>query len=203
MTFALTESSARISAADGRSAAGLIRSAAHCPYRPRRSACHAVSALFARHQVPVYRFILRFVRDESHGRGCAERSASSDVWRQAALAEGRSSVSTWLLAIARFKALSARRRRVDAELDTQDRRARCRFGRHAGNCAGEEGHRRISCPAARPKLSPGSKARSSISPTITRRSVTEVAEIVGIPEATVKTRMFYARRKLAQLVQAA
>jgi RNA polymerase sigma-70 factor (ECF subfamily) len=35
------------------------------------------------------------------------------------------------------------------------------------------------------------------------KSVSDVAEIVGIPEATVKTRMFYARRKLAELVQAA
>ena len=31
--------------------------------------------------------------------------------------EGRSAVTTWLLSIARFKALSARRRRSDAELD--------------------------------------------------------------------------------------
>jgi RNA polymerase sigma-70 factor, ECF subfamily len=34
------------------------------------------------------------------------------------------------------------------------------------------------------------------------KSVEEVAEIVGIPEATVKTRMFYARRKLAELLKA-
>ena len=40
-----------------------------------------------------------------------------DVWRQAASFEARSSVSTWLLAIARYKALSAQRRRTDAELD--------------------------------------------------------------------------------------
>ena len=35
------------------------------------------------------------------------------------------------------------------------------------------------------------------------RSVSEVAEIMGIPEATVKTRMFYARRKLSELLLAA
>ena len=35
------------------------------------------------------------------------------------------------------------------------------------------------------------------------RSVTEVAEILGIPEATVKTRMFYARKKLSELLLAA
>ena len=40
-----------------------------------------------------------------------------DVWRQADRFEGRSAVSTWLMSIARFKAISARRRRTDAELD--------------------------------------------------------------------------------------
>src|SRR5216684_1568984 len=35
------------------------------------------------------------------------------------------------------------------------------------------------------------------------KSVREVADIVGVGEATVKTRMFYARKKLADLVAAA
>jgi len=35
------------------------------------------------------------------------------------------------------------------------------------------------------------------------KSVGEVAEIVGIPENTVKTRLFYARKKLAELLKAA
>jgi RNA polymerase sigma-70 factor (ECF subfamily) len=33
------------------------------------------------------------------------------------------------------------------------------------------------------------------------KSVKEIAEIVSISEATVKTRMFYARRKLAELLE--
>jgi RNA polymerase sigma-70 factor (ECF subfamily) len=35
------------------------------------------------------------------------------------------------------------------------------------------------------------------------KCVEEVAEIVGIPENTVKTRLFYARKKLADLLKAA
>jgi RNA polymerase sigma-70 factor (ECF subfamily) len=35
------------------------------------------------------------------------------------------------------------------------------------------------------------------------RTVEDVAQIVGIPENTVKTRMFYARKKLAELLRAA
>jgi RNA polymerase sigma-70 factor (ECF subfamily) len=76
----------------------------------------AMQALFARHRTPVYRWLLRFVSNET----LAEDLLSEvflDVWRQAGRFEGRSSVSTWLISIARFKALSARRRRVDAQLD--------------------------------------------------------------------------------------
>ena len=35
------------------------------------------------------------------------------------------------------------------------------------------------------------------------KSVEEVAQIVGIPENTVKTRLFYARKKLAELLKTA
>src|SRR6266446_7888780 len=73
----------------------------------------ATRALFGRHRVRLYRWLLRLVGDEV----LAEDLLSDvflDVWRQAAAFEARSSVSTWLLAIARHKALSARRRRTDA-----------------------------------------------------------------------------------------
>src|SRR5262245_31927274 len=76
----------------------------------------ALRALFARYRVRVYRWLLRLVDDEA----LAEDLLSEvflDVWRHAASFEARSSLSTWLLAIARYKALSARRRRTDAELD--------------------------------------------------------------------------------------
>ena len=76
----------------------------------------AMQALFARHRTPVYRWLLRFVGNET----VAEDLLSDvffDVWQQAGRFEGRSAVTTWLLSIARFKALSARRRRTDATLN--------------------------------------------------------------------------------------
>ena len=75
-----------------------------------------MQVLFARHRTPVYRWLYRFVGNET----VAEDLLSDvffDVWQQAGRFEGRSAVSTWLLSIARFKALSARRRRTHAELD--------------------------------------------------------------------------------------
>ena len=78
----------------------------------------AMQVLFARYHVRVFRFVVRLVRDEA----TAEDVISEvflDVWRQAGRFEGRSTVSTWLLAIARFKAISAVRRRRDEELDEE------------------------------------------------------------------------------------
>src|SRR5215813_6202081 len=78
----------------------------------------ALQVLFGRHNVHVYRFVLRFLNDEA----AAEDMVSEvflDVWRQADRFEGRSQVSTWLMAIARFKALSSMRRKPDEELDEE------------------------------------------------------------------------------------
>src|SRR6516225_10242359 len=78
----------------------------------------AMQVLYARHNVRVYRFILRLTGNQS----LAEDLVSEvflDVWRQAEAFESKSQVSTWLLAIARYKALSALRRRTDKHLDDQ------------------------------------------------------------------------------------
>src|SRR5579883_225814 len=78
----------------------------------------AMQVLFARHHVRVYRFVLRLVRNEA----TAEDLISEvflDVWRQAAKFEGRSAVSTWILSMARFKALSSLRKRAEEELDDE------------------------------------------------------------------------------------
>src|SRR5256885_17032140 len=77
-----------------------------------------MQVLFARHHVRVFRFVLRLVRNEA----TAEDLISEvflDVWRQAGKFEGRSAVSTWLLSIARFKALSVLRRKPESELDDE------------------------------------------------------------------------------------
>jgi len=159
----------------------------------------AMRTLFGRHRVPLYRWLLRLVGDEA----LAEDLLSDvflDVWRQAATFEARSSVSTWLLAIARYKALSVRRRRMHAELD--DKIAS-----------------KVADPADDPEVVLQKKTRAElVRHSLARlspehgevidlvyyhgKSVREVAEIVGVAAATVKTRMSYARKKLAELFEA-
>ncbi len=157
----------------------------------------AMQVLYARHNVRVYRFIVRLTGNVS----LAEDLVSEvflDVWRQAEGFESKSQVSTWLLAIARYKALSALRRRTDERLD--DRMAAT-----------------IADTADDPETVMHTKDRNAIvQKCLTRlspahrevidlvyyheKSVDEVARIVGVPAATVKTRMFYARNKMADLL---
>jgi RNA polymerase sigma-70 factor (ECF subfamily) len=76
---------------------------------------HAMRALYARHNVRVYRFILRLTNDAS----LAEDLVSEvflGAWRRAGGFKSKSQVSTWLLAIARNKALSALSHRRDQQL---------------------------------------------------------------------------------------
>ncbi len=160
----------------------------------------AMQVLFARHHVRVYRFVLRLVRDQTVAEDLINE-VFLDVWRQANRFEARSAVSTWLLAIARFKALSALRRRPDEELD-------------------EEAAAAVEDPGDDPDLAVQKKDKSealrkcleALSPEhreiidlvyYHEKSVEEVAEIVGIPENTVKTRMFYGRKRLSELLKAA
>ena len=159
-----------------------------------------MQTLFARHRTPVYRWLLRFVGNET----LAEDLVSDvflDVWRQASRFEGRSSVSTWLIAIARFKAISARRRRADAELDDV---VESTVADTADDPAVvlEKKNRDETLRAALTRLSAEHKEIIDLV-YYHEKSVDECAQIIGVPAGTVKTRMFYARKKLAELVQAA
>ena len=158
----------------------------------------AMRTLFARHRVALYRWLLRLVRDEA----LAEDLLSDvflDVWRQAASFRGRASVSTWLLAIARHKAASARRRRNDAELD-EATVSTVPDPADDAEVTLQKKNRAEALRQSLHRLSPDHREVIDLA-YYHGKSVKEIAEIVSISEATVKTRMFYARRKLAELVE--
>jgi RNA polymerase sigma-70 factor (ECF subfamily) len=159
----------------------------------------AMQVLYARHHVRVFRFTLRLVRNEA----TAEDLISEvflDVWRQAGKFEGRSAVTTWLLSIARFKALSAMRRRPEAELDEEQAEAIVDESDDPEVVA----QKKDKSDALRQCLAALSPEHREVIDLVYyhEKSVEEVAEITGIPEATVKTRMFYARKRLADLLKA-
>ena len=159
----------------------------------------AMQVLYARYHVRVFRFVARLVRNEA----TAEDLISEvflDVWRQAGRFEGRSTVSTWMLAIARFKAISALRRRSDEELDEETAGAI----EDSSDDPATALEKKDKSAIIRKCLMGLSAEHREIVDLVYyhEKSVEEVAEIVGIPVNTVKTRMFYARKRLAELLKA-
>jgi RNA polymerase sigma-70 factor (ECF subfamily) len=155
----------------------------------------AMHTLFARHQTRVFRWLLRLLDNEA----TAEDLLSEvflDVWRQAGRFEARSSVSTWLMSIARFKALSVRRRRHDAELTDTIVSTIADPADDPETVADASSRGRLLLRALE-KLSPQHREVVDLV-YYHEKSVDEVARIIEVPVGTVKTRMFYARKQLAE-----
>ena len=160
----------------------------------------AMQVLFARHHVRVYRFVLRLVSNPT----LAEDLISEvflDVWRQAGRFEARSAVSTWLLAIARFKALSALRKRPNVEL-TDEMAEAVEDVSDTPDVALQKKDKGEILRECLKSLSPEHREVIDLV-YYHEKSVEEVAGIVGVPENTVKTRMFYARKRLSEMLKTA
>ena len=101
----------------------------------------ALQLLFTRHKIHIHQFLLRLVGDEALAEDLVNE-VFVDVWKNAGKFEGNSQVSTWVLAIARFKALSALRRRKDAALDDVEAAAIPDISRQSRDQPAEERPRR-------------------------------------------------------------
>jgi RNA polymerase sigma-70 factor (ECF subfamily) len=157
----------------------------------------ALEVLYSRHSAGVYRFALRFVADE----GIAEDVMNEvffDVWRKAKTFEGRSQVSTWLLGVARNKALQITRRRRPEHLNDEA----C----EAIEDAADDPERAIQRKQNGSILFECLKNLSPVHREIINliyyhgKSIDEAAQTIRVPRNTVKTRIFYARSHLAKLL---
>lgn len=160
----------------------------------------AMHILYSRHNVRVFRFVLRIVRDAT----VAEDLTSQvflDVWRTAKKFERRSQVSTWLLSIARFKALTALRQRRHEDVDQEDV-LEIPDQADTPETSLARNRTRAILRACVAKLSPAHREIINLV-YYHEKSVEEVGAIIGIPQSTVKTRMFYARKQLADLLRGA
>ena len=160
----------------------------------------AMHILYCRHNVRVYRFILRIVRDATTAEDLVSQ-VFLDVWRTAGQFQGRSQVSTWLLSIARFKALTAMRQRRFEDIDQEDVR-RIPDEADTPESSLDRSDTSAILRACVAKLSPAHREIINLV-YYHEKSVQEVGRIIGIPQSTVKTRMFYARKQLADLLKGA
>lgn len=158
----------------------------------------AMHTLYSRHSVRVYRFIFRMVRDVATSEDLVSQ-VFLDVWRSAGQFEGRSQVSTWLLSIARFKALTALRQRRHEDIDQDDVMAIADGAESAEALLDRASTGAIlrNCIA---RLSPAHREIVDLV-YFHEMSVEEAGRVIGIPQATVKTRMFYARKALGEMLR--
>jgi RNA polymerase sigma-70 factor (ECF subfamily) len=160
---------------------------------------HAMRVLYARYSVRMFRFLMRLVDSESLAEDLVSE-AFIDVWRHAGQYEARSLVSTWLLAIARHKALSALRRRSTEELDSEAIEL-IEDPNNDPEVAAQRTERSAILLDCLRQLSPAHREIIDLV-YYHERSIADVAEIIGVPQNTAKTRMFYARRGIAKLMAA-
>jgi RNA polymerase sigma-70 factor, ECF subfamily len=153
----------------------------------------AMQAFFARYSVRVYRFLARLLGDAASAEDLVA-DVFLAVWRKAHRFEGRSQVSTWLLGIARKKALSHLGTRAIDHLEEERPYA---TGELCPDL--EEENRGVLFRQALTRLSPTYREIIDLA-YYHERSIEEVSKILRIPEKRVRVRMFYARKRLADVM---
>lgn len=152
---------------------------------------HAFEALYLRYHRRLSRFLMRFV----HQYGLAEEVINDTmfaVWRGAAEFEGHSRVSTWVMSIAYRRAMKVLRRlQATAQTNLADA-----IADDASDPAAET-RDWIAAGLARLPLEQRMALELAY---FFGYSCEEIAAICGCSPNAVKTRMFYARRRLRELL---
>lgn len=157
----------------------------------------AFEVLYRRYYRRMFHFVLRLVRQEAAAEEVVS-DAMFAVWQGAGSFAGASSVSTWLLGIAYRQAMKLlEKNRKHSRVDSNDEMLAATVDTHPG--ADPEFAAMAESYAA--VLQKGMDAlpehhRVVVELTAMGHSCGEISEIVGCPEATVRTRMFHARLQL-------
>jgi RNA polymerase sigma factor (sigma-70 family) len=166
--------------------------------RIARNDREAFAEVYDRYRPRLVRFVMRLMRRPE----LAEEVVNDTmivVWQMAGRFRGASRVSTWILGIAYRTTLKRLRRISTRAEDSLDEEIPATDGATPDIALSREQWReRIQ--RALQQLSPEQRAVVELT-FYEGCSYREVAEIVGCPENTVKTRMFHARKRLRRLLQ--
>jgi len=152
----------------------------------------AMRTIYEANHNAVHRFVATRLKDPVEISDIVH-STMLDVWRMADRFEGRSSLRSWILSIARNKAVDHIRKHArvstaepDASIpdDTPDA--------YAVLCAAQEAEIVRVCIG---KLAPHHKAAIHLA-FFDDLNYAQIAEIEGCPEGTIKTRIFHAKKLL-------
>jgi RNA polymerase sigma-70 factor (ECF subfamily) len=157
----------------------------------------ALGALYRALEKPVFRFILSRLNDPFESSDILH-DVFMEVWRSAGRFEGRSKVQTWIFGIAYRKVIDLHRKRgrqdvtddvpevIDDDADTEACLAAGQEAEHVRHCVG--------------KLKDDQRTAISLA-FFDDMTYGEIAEVSGVPEGTVKTRIFHAKKLLLRCLQ--
>jgi RNA polymerase sigma-70 factor, ECF subfamily len=161
----------------------------------------AVRRLYGLTHVRLYRYLMRYLRNEAIAEEVMNEVYLA-VWQNAARYEARSTPMTWMLSIAHNKAISTLRKRRETTGVDQEASEQIEDDSDTPEIITQKLDKAQLIRACIDRLTPDHRGVLDLV-YYQERSVAEAAEILAIPEATVKTRMFYARKKLSELLLAA
>jgi len=157
----------------------------------------AFEELYAVYAKRVFRFMIRMVRDE----GRAEELVNDvlvEVWKSAGRFEGRSKPSTWIFGIAHHKGLNALRGKK-VQLTELDEASPIADPKEGADVAVDRATLRQRVQSVLGALSPDHRTVVELT-FFHGLSYPEIAEAIGCPTGTVKTRMFHAKKRLGPLL---
>jgi RNA polymerase sigma factor (sigma-70 family) len=152
----------------------------------------ALAGLYRQLEKPVYRFVLSKLNDP-HESADILHDVFMEVWRSAGRFAGRSKVQTWVFGIAWRKVIDLRRKSgrtelpgetpdiLDEHVDTEAAVLAGQEALHVRHCLSELGddHRMAISLAFYEDMPYG-----------------QIAEVAGVPEGTIKTRIYHAKKLL-------
>jgi RNA polymerase sigma-70 factor (ECF subfamily) len=160
----------------------------------------ALRELYGRHRESLTRYLTRLTKKPTLAEEIVNEVFLA-VWQHADEFQGRSRVSTWLIGIARHKAISAFRRRHEVQLDDGFAMTIEDPSDNAAAIMDKQDRRKLlhQCLA---KLPPAQREVMELF-YYQDEPIEAVARRTGVPLNTVKTRMFYARTRMAELLNEA
>ena len=162
----------------------------------------AFSQLYLKYQPKLVSYCARLLRDDIAQAADIVDDALFDVWRSADKFAGKSKPSTWIYSITRNKLVSWLRKTTEITLD--DEKMMLAMVDPAATPEETREQEDMKHQLIRLMNHLTDEHRDVLRLTYFEdRSVKEVAELLDISENTVKTRMFYARKRLGQMLEKA
>lgn len=159
----------------------------------------ALRKLFERYQRRMFVYLARLTRDDRMAEDLVNE-VFLVIWRNAGTYRGSSKASTWMFAIAHNKAISALRKRRESQWDEDEAMQIEDPGPDPAQMAESADLARV-INSLLDQLSPDHRAVIELT-YYQEMSIAEIAEVMNCPANTVKTRMFHARKRLKELLQA-